>query len=395
MILSLLASLVASAFVIGSPLPAWQEGCLDIHAINSGRGECTFFILPDGTTLLVDAGEAYKRPSKKHPAVPPRPSADVRAYEVYLKYISHFMPKCSRGALDYALITHYHSDHFGTESEWPMPNALRGYQLTGISALEAELPIRKLIDRSYPEYQAVWLPSSSKCTFYEAFVRYATAHDGMKAECFRVGDAAQFNLVHKPRKYRNFSIFNYAAGGFVWDGQKVVDAYDKPQDRRENGMSCCFLLSYGDFDYYTGGDAGGNTPVALPVAQSIGRPIEAMKADHHFSYYCMQDETMRVYRPQVVVTQGFTVRDIQPDYTVVGRLLGGDEVYPRPKYYYFTNMGESQLQEHKDVYSLAAGVNGHVVIRVMPGGHEYYVIMLDDTDFEYRVKSIDGPFKCK
>ena len=27
---------------IGKPLSAWAEGCLDIHAINSGRGECTF-----------------------------------------------------------------------------------------------------------------------------------------------------------------------------------------------------------------------------------------------------------------------------------------------------------------------------------------------------------------
>ena len=49
--IKLLVSILASAVVAGTPLPPWQEGCLDIHAINSGRGECTFFILPDGTTL--------------------------------------------------------------------------------------------------------------------------------------------------------------------------------------------------------------------------------------------------------------------------------------------------------------------------------------------------------
>lgn len=42
---------------VGEPLPQWTEGCLDIHFINSGRGECAYYILPDGTTLLVDAGE--------------------------------------------------------------------------------------------------------------------------------------------------------------------------------------------------------------------------------------------------------------------------------------------------------------------------------------------------
>ena len=43
--------------LIGKTLPALSEGCLDIHLINSGRGECNFYILPDGTTLLIDAGE--------------------------------------------------------------------------------------------------------------------------------------------------------------------------------------------------------------------------------------------------------------------------------------------------------------------------------------------------
>ena len=42
---------------VGQVLPAWSEGELDIHTISTGRGECLFFILPDGTTMVVDAGE--------------------------------------------------------------------------------------------------------------------------------------------------------------------------------------------------------------------------------------------------------------------------------------------------------------------------------------------------
>ena len=47
----------AQVAVVGEPLPAWQKGYLDLHHINTGRGNCAFFILPDGTTMLVDAGE--------------------------------------------------------------------------------------------------------------------------------------------------------------------------------------------------------------------------------------------------------------------------------------------------------------------------------------------------
>jgi len=42
---------------IGKPLPAWKEGMLDLHHINTGRGDAAFYLLPDGTTFLLDAGE--------------------------------------------------------------------------------------------------------------------------------------------------------------------------------------------------------------------------------------------------------------------------------------------------------------------------------------------------
>ena len=36
---------------------AWMEGYLDLHHINTGRGDVAYYIFPDGTTLLFDAGE--------------------------------------------------------------------------------------------------------------------------------------------------------------------------------------------------------------------------------------------------------------------------------------------------------------------------------------------------
>ena len=54
----LIATLGAAQTEVGSPLPAWTPGTLDIHQISTGRGNAALFILPDGTTLLVDAGAA-------------------------------------------------------------------------------------------------------------------------------------------------------------------------------------------------------------------------------------------------------------------------------------------------------------------------------------------------
>ena len=41
----------------GKSYKGWKKGELDIHHIYTGRGESSFFILPDGTTLLIDAGD--------------------------------------------------------------------------------------------------------------------------------------------------------------------------------------------------------------------------------------------------------------------------------------------------------------------------------------------------
>ena len=40
-------------------LPAWKPGILEIHQIATNRGNSALLLLPDGTTLMVDAGAIY------------------------------------------------------------------------------------------------------------------------------------------------------------------------------------------------------------------------------------------------------------------------------------------------------------------------------------------------
>ena len=63
----------------GDLMPAWQEGCLDIHSINGGRGESFYYIMPDGTTMLLDCGYKEKRPASYVEAIPDSPSGKLRA----------------------------------------------------------------------------------------------------------------------------------------------------------------------------------------------------------------------------------------------------------------------------------------------------------------------------
>lgn len=66
-------------------LPQWEEGCLDIHTISTGRGDACLIIMPDGTTMMIDAGDNGKAKDKQHP------DNSLRAGEWQARYIKHFI----------------------------------------------------------------------------------------------------------------------------------------------------------------------------------------------------------------------------------------------------------------------------------------------------------------
>ncbi len=101
----------ASAQVVGEVLPPWSPGILDIHQINTGRGDAAFFIFPDGTTMLVDAGDGGHLAPR---GTLPRPDGTRSPGEWIARYIRHMLSHKSTPVLDYGFITHFHCDHMGS-----------------------------------------------------------------------------------------------------------------------------------------------------------------------------------------------------------------------------------------------------------------------------------------
>lgn len=369
----------------GEPLPVWEEGYLDIHSINTGRGECTFYILPDGTTMLVDAGE-FHTSGAKYPMVDQKPDTLTRPYKVYAEYIKRSLRGVVKNpSIDYALATHYHMDHIGRiEKDYAVSDS--GYVLTGMMALYDEIPYMKLVDRSWPEYK-----DNDECRNWERFARSMAARDGMQLEKFELGTDGQFTLAHNPQKYPDFKIFNWHVNGHIWDNGEIVDCW-KGKPVSENGASAGFLLSYGKFDWFTGGDAGDNGKVEKPVARAIGRPIEAMKGHHHMSWHTMTPEMLEIFRPQVVVNQSFYAH--QPWPATMKNVLAAGMPEGQFRDVFLTNLHDDTYADEPETLEKVKDYRGHVVLRVLPGGGSFYVYMLDDTDLEFNVKAIYGPYEC-
>lgn len=328
--------------------------------------------------MMVDAGDLYGH-TNSYTLVPAKPSADALPWQTQASYVQYFLPS-GHNTLDYFLATHYHIDHMGKFGSGRSLHPQGGYKLAGVTALYERVKFKKLIDRSYPEYGEG--EESDLLTHYSQFVNYNTAHSGLSVERFQVGSSGQIVPLYNAAAFPGFSVFGLACNGLAWNGSAVVDS----GVTTENGFSCAFLLRYGKFDFFSSGDMNVQT-ICRIVANGVGRNLEAMKAHHHMynvnSYKIESD----VYAPKVVVTQSFYERTEQPNHSIIQDYAGTQDMF-------FTGIPDGLVSAYPDVYAACKCTDGHVVIRVLPGGDQFYVYVLDDTDYAYKVKAIHGPYQC-
>lgn len=386
-------------YAVGSPLPLWSEGYLDIHAISSGRGECTFYILPDGTTLLVDAGEAD---FASEAAVPAKPDAATRPYRVYGNYIRHFLPT-GHGTIDWCAPSHFHVDHIG-HSKFATETSSDGYRISGLTGVYSMVPFDRVLDRGYPYYKndaSITPPEGAFVDDWIAFVKWGVDNKRIEADRFRAGEE-QITLVQDKARYPDLRILNIVANGDAWNLDTATGKGHvvKGSAASANAASCGFHLTYGKFDYIACGDlvSAPQNRMAYYYRDFIPKGgLEAFKANHHLSSNSWGSQMQNCeFSPRVIVCQSFS--NYQPDIPLLTGIVDGSfntHHYTWEKDIFCTSAHPAAVAANATLYNNVAGTEGHVVIRVLPGGDKFYVYVLDDTDFEYRIKSIHGPYSCK
>lgn len=400
--MALVAAAACADDVAEREITPWQPGTLDIHQISSGRGNAAVYLFPDGTTMLVDAGEL---PSKTPRHTPDRPDSSRRAGEWIVRYVQHALRHDPQPALDYLLLTHFHEDHMGGPAD-DAPAAPAGeYRLTGVTRVAESLPIGKLLDRAWPDYQPP-IPDNSTMKNYRAFLKWQTENKGLKVERFLPGRNDQVVLCRDPQKYPHFEFRNVAANGEIWTGVGNVtrqhfpdlDSVPRGQWPHENMLSTAFRLSYGKFDYFNGADIPGVPPegsplwhdVETPVAKAVG-PVEAAVVDHH-GYLDSQNEFLvATLRPRAWV---ISVWDSGHPTARVWNRLRSNGLYPGPRDVFATDVHPATNLVIGSLDKLASS-HGHIVLRVSPGGDEYRVVIVDDTSESHKVTKVFGPYPSR
>jgi beta-lactamase superfamily II metal-dependent hydrolase len=393
----------ARAQNVGDVLPQWKPGTLEIHQISTGRGNSALFILPDGTTMLVDAGA---QTSKSPRFVEPRPDDSRSPGEWITRYIRQMLRHESSPELNYFFLTHFHSDHMGQISDAAKLSKSGAYKLSGLTEVAEQIPVRRVFDRGWPNYDYPAPLQDAMVKNYRAFLTWQSEHNGMKIERIQPGRADQVVLIRSPEKYPGFQVRNIMANGEVWTGvgtntrQQFPDLKDVPAEDRpsENMCSAGFRISYGKFDFYSGGDIPGIPfegypqwhDVETPVSQAVG-PVDVALMNHH-GYIDSQNATfVGTLRPRVWMLNVW--ESAHPTARVYSRLQS-TRVYPGPRDIFATSMHEANKLVVVGLDKLASD-HGHIVVRVAPGGETYSIFVLDDSAETYKIKSIHGPYPSR
>ncbi|MBR0299628.1 MAG: MBL fold metallo-hydrolase [Bacteroidales bacterium] len=374
-------------------LPSWHDGYMDIHHIATGQGDCVFAVLPDATTFLIDAGDNGLPNGSRHwfRRVPDT----TRTTGGWLcRYIRHFSPGPS--SIDYALLTHFHSDHLGSV-KGAVPGT-HGYNLSGLTYVGDSIRIHTLVDRDWPDYN---FPTHEKILRespffgeYQKFIAYQREH-GMDMERFEVGSKEQFLLKNNPRRYRDiFEIRNLVGNARVWTGQGNSTRVMYQGDSTlfdENMPSCGVRIRYGKFTYYNCGDLSGlNFPrykcqerdFESEVAKVVGK-ISVMKCDHHAATDVVNENLLRAARPDAMIV--IAGHREHPYPSTMERMIDKG-IYPDERDLYITTeCSKDDLGEELWAYFKPAG---HIVVRVYPGGNKYQVFVLDVFSDDYKIKYV-------